>query len=71
MVEFTIGTDGRASNMSANGMTDVINGCVIGIIRGVVFPRPVGGPVVIHFPFAFETEIVPSPAIPGAGVADR
>jgi hypothetical protein len=57
VVTFKIGADGRASEMSATGMTDEISGCVMGQIRRIVFPRPVGNPVKIIFPVSFQPHV--------------
>jgi hypothetical protein len=51
---FTIDSDGRAFALSASGMTDAISGCVLSVIRTIIFPRPVGGPVQITYPISFE-----------------
>ena len=56
VVTFKIGSDGRASEMSATGLTDEISGCVMGEIRRIIFPRAVGNPVKIIFPISFDSE---------------
>jgi serine/threonine protein kinase len=54
VTSFTINAEGRASALSATGMTDAISGCVLSVIRTIVFPRPVGGTVDVHYPVSFE-----------------
>lgn len=73
VVTFTIGLDGRASSLSATGMTDVISGCVLSVIRTTVFPRPVGGPVPVTYPISFEpvvTDLTKLTVVPGGDDPD-
>lgn len=51
---FKIGVDGRATHLSATGMTDVISRCALSVIASIEFPRPVGGAVSVTYPLAFR-----------------
>jgi hypothetical protein len=49
----TIGPEGRVSKLSANGADSIVN-CVLGVVRTIAFPRPVGGNVELALPLALE-----------------
>ena len=50
---FTIGNEGRVTKLSANG-ADLIVKCVLGVVRTIAFPKPVGGSVELTMPLALE-----------------
>jgi pSer/pThr/pTyr-binding forkhead associated (FHA) protein len=57
-VEWTIATSGRVrtarQTFTSIRSTNVSN-CILGAIRGWVFPRPRGGEVVVNYPFIFKS----------------
>lgn len=52
-VRFTIGTSGRITSASANGMDPApdVGTCMAGVVRGMVFQAPEGGSADFSFPF--------------------
>ncbi len=54
-VSFTLGTSGRITHASTNGMSEApaVGTCVTARLRGLVFPMPEGGSVGFSFPFTF------------------
>jgi hypothetical protein len=55
-VRFTIGTSGRVTSASSNGLgaAPEVGSCVVSRVRGLVFPTPEGGSVDFSFPFNFS-----------------
>jgi hypothetical protein len=56
-IRFVIGRDGRVTHV-ANGGSDVsdpeVVACVLSAVRGIVFPKPQGGPVTVVYPIMFS-----------------
>jgi len=54
-LRFTIGTSGRVTSANASGLSAApeVGSCVVGRVRGLVFPAPEGGSVDFSFPFNF------------------
>ncbi len=52
-VTFTIGSDGRVGKSSATGV-ESISKCVLGIVRTIAFPKPVGGSVEVTLPITLD-----------------
>jgi hypothetical protein len=54
-VDFTIGTDGKVVESKGSGMKDKdVESCVADVVRGIEFPKPKGGDVVVRYPFTFR-----------------
>jgi outer membrane biosynthesis protein TonB len=55
-LRFTIGTSGRVTSASTSGLGSApeVGQCVVGRVRGLVFPAPEGGSVDFSFPFNFS-----------------
>ncbi|MDB4929224.1 MAG: putative abductin-like protein, partial [Myxococcaceae bacterium] len=57
-MNFTIGSSGRITSISAGGplasTSPPVGSCVSGRLRGLVFPAPEGGSVEFSFPFTFS-----------------
>ncbi len=62
-VSFTIDPDGKVSAASTGGVgaANSLSPCVVRVMRGLVFPRPVGGSLMVTYPLAFDTA---TPAVP-------
>jgi hypothetical protein len=54
MATAKIGTDGRATDTSAIGVSDQVSHCIAKAIAALRFPAAVGGPVVVNFPMSFD-----------------
>jgi hypothetical protein len=58
VVEWTIGTNGRVSKVGtkiATLQSNAVSDCIIGHLKGWVFPKPTGGTVVVSYPFIFKS----------------
>jgi hypothetical protein len=58
VVEWTIGTNGRVSKVGTKVATlqsNAVADCIIGRLKGWVFPRPTGGTVIVSYPFIFKS----------------
>jgi eukaryotic-like serine/threonine-protein kinase len=58
-VVFTLGVDGRATEVAVAGVAGGIATCVAGVVRDAVLPPPVRGPVRVEVPLAFTAELRP------------
>ncbi len=65
IVRIWIQPDGRAGEVHAVGMTDTLAACVASVLRGVTYPKPVGGAVEAVIPVGFEAENAPAEVAPG------
>jgi len=50
---FTIGSEGRVTKLAANGADSIVK-CVLGVVRTIAFPKPVGGSLELALPLALE-----------------
>ena len=57
-VLFSIGPDGRATQLPANA-TDSVVSCVLGVIGTLTFPKPLGGSVELAMPLVLEPLALP------------
>ena len=58
VVEWTIGTNGRVSKVGtkiATLQSNAVSDCIIGHLKGWLFPKPSGGTVVVSYPFIFKS----------------
>jgi len=65
IVRIWIQPDGRAGDVHAVGMTDTLAACVASVLRGVRYPKPVGGAVEAVIPVGFEAKNAPAELAPG------
>lgn len=56
--QWTINTDGKvsaASQQTSSMSNTAVSSCILGIIRGMKFPKPTGGSVQVVYPFIFRS----------------
>jgi Ca-activated chloride channel family protein len=59
LLRFVIGESGAVTSLDSSASTfpdPVVVSCVANQIRGLVFPKPEGGPVTVNYPFAFREQ---------------
>jgi hypothetical protein len=57
LVRFVIGTDGKVSKVAGGGTvnSEPLHKCVVAQFRGMVFPKPRNGVVVVNYPIVFQS----------------
>ncbi len=58
ILEWTIGLTGRVEEIKVKQATikgDEVPNCIAGSLKTWVFPRPVGGQVIVSYPFLFNS----------------
>jgi len=57
--EWTVATSGSVSDAREQSSTlndQGVSKCILGVIKGMKFPKPKGGEVTIRYPFVFQTQ---------------
>jgi hypothetical protein len=69
MVEFFITPSGEVATSQGTGVDPAVSSCIAGVIKSIVFPKPKGGGVMVHYPFMLKSNVDASVAGSGSGSA--
>ena len=55
-VVFTIGSDGKVTTATANGLAAGVGTCIADVVQKIQFPRPAKGEVKVEYPITFAAK---------------